>query len=261
MSLESPKTPGVVSLQYVVASVLNELGDYTQTNYKRVLQMAVHGFSNLNMHALRSYDVVYLDVDSTTGQALLPPDFVDFCKVGCIIGGKLYVLTINREVAINRQIENGVLVNEAYNQTDEITSDPILFLPHLLGGSYNDTLYGLAYTSGYSTAIPMFNIDYENKIIQLSSSISTTKLVVEYVTTGVSLSGNTYIPRQAVDALTEYLHWRIRKNDSKYSRGEVMDAKQDFVEAEATLRTFESLPGYQEVMDAFYSTSKQTIKR
>lgn len=250
----------VVSLQHVVANFLNERNEYSQENYKRYLQMAVFGFSNLNMSSLRSYDVVYLTPDNK-GQCRLPDDFVDYTKVGCNLNGKLYILSMNNEIVINRETENGDIVNESYNVPDISFDSLIAFIPHTYNNVYVDNLYGSSYNSGYSSVVPMFNIDYTNKVIQLSSSIPTTKLIVEYVSTGVSLNGNTYIPRYAENAMIEYLHWRSRKNDSKYSRGEVIDAKMDYIEAVNMLETFESLCTYQEVMDVFYQTSKQTIKR
>lgn len=99
----------VVSLQHVVANFLNERNEYSQENYKRYLQMAVFGFSNLNMSSLRSYDVVYLTPDNK-GQCRLPDDFVDYTKVGCNLNGKLYILSMNNEIVINRETENGACI-------------------------------------------------------------------------------------------------------------------------------------------------------
>lgn len=261
MSTEQPKIAAVVSLQHVVADFLNEIGDYTMTEYKRWLQVAIRGFSNLSMTSLRSYDVAYITPDAI-GQCRLPDDFVEYAKIGCNIGGKLYILSRNKEILINRQIENGDIVNEAYNADDSIDDELVMYIPHYrAGGIKVDGMYGYSYSSGHSTMIPMFNIDYENKVIQLSSAIYASQLIVEYITTGVSLSGNTYIPRYAGEALLEFLYWRMKKADPKFSRGEVMDAKMDYLEAVNVMETLESMPTYQEIMDAFYGTAKQTIKR
>jgi len=260
MSIDTPRIPAVVSLQHIVANFLNERNDYSMAEYKRLLQMAVMGFSNLNMTTLRSYDVAYVDIDSK-GQGRMPDDFVDYTKVGVNLGGKLFVISFNKEVIINRQTESGDILNEAYNADDNVPDNTFLFMPHTRNGLTESNLYGYSYGSGMSSFIPMFNIDYENKIIQLSSTVSAPQLIVEYISTGVSLSGNTFIPRYCETAMVEYLHWRTRKNDYKASRGAVIDAKQDYLEAVAELQLLEEVPTYQEIMDVLYSTSSQTPRR
>jgi len=66
------------------------------------------------------------------------------------------------------------------------------------------------------------------------------------------LDGNTFVPRKCEDALIEYLHWRTTKGNSKATRGEKMDAKNDFLEAEKILLDMETLPTGKEVYDAIY---------
>jgi hypothetical protein len=260
MSESQPNISAVVSLQHIVANFLNERNDYSQAEFKRLLQIAIMGFSNLNMTSLRSYDVAYLTPDDK-GQCVLPADFVDYIKIGGNLGGKMYTLTMNKEIIINQQILNGDIVNESYNVDDTITDEQALYLPHTVGGYLITNLYGYSYSGGLSTTSSMFNIDYDNKLIQLSSTLFVSQLIVEYISTGVSLSVNTYIPRYCEIPMVEYLHWRTRKSDGKFSRGEVMDSKQDYLEAVAVIETLEKMPTYQEIMDVFYGTSKQTIKR
>ncbi len=261
MSQEQRNINAVVTLQHVVANFLNEINEYTQENYKRYLQIAVRGFSNLNMTSLRSYAVAYMTIDNK-GQVRFPDDFVDYTKIGVNMNGKLYVLSLNTDIVINRETQNGEILNESYNVEDVSNEAPIAFMPHVTpNGVFTDQLYGLAYNSGYSQSIPMFNIDYTNKVLQLSSQISASKLIVEYVSTGVSMNGNTYVPRYVEEALIEFLYWRSKKADPKSQRGEVMDAKMDYLEAVNVLESLESVCTYQEAMDAIYSTAKQTIKR
>jgi len=45
MSIESPKIPAVVTVRYVVMSVLNRLQDYSMKQYLRLTQIAIEGFS------------------------------------------------------------------------------------------------------------------------------------------------------------------------------------------------------------------------
>ena len=52
MSLDVPKTPGLVTIRYIVMSILNRMEDYTMKKYKRLVQIAIEGYGVLLMSAL-----------------------------------------------------------------------------------------------------------------------------------------------------------------------------------------------------------------
>jgi len=241
-------TKALVSLQSIVYNFLNETGEFDLSNYKRYLQIAIRGFSNLNMTTVRSFSVAYLQVD-TKGQCLLPDDFIDYRFIGYSRNGRLYPLSLNKNIEISSQIENGEIISEMDEDTNQI---PIvgdyIYLPHLNNGIL---VTGLLVSGGqiYPSA---FNIDYKNKIIQLSSIIPTRELTIEYISSGVSANGNTYVPKKCEDTLIEWLHWRSTKGNDKKTRGEKMDSKQDYLEAERILLDMETLPTQKEVYDAIY---------
>ena len=241
-------TSSVVSLQSIVYNFLNELGIYDMANFRSYLQIAIRGFSNLNMTTVRSFTVEYITVDSK-GQALLPDDFIDYRCIGYRSQGRLYSLSLNRNILINRDEINGEIVTEISESNQIPVVGDYIYLPHM--NSTGVVVTGMLASGGvvYPSA---FNIDYENKIIQLSSMVPSRELVVEYISSGVSLNGNTYVPKKCEDALIEWLHWRTAKSDNKKTRGEKADAKQDYLEAERILLDLETLPTAREVYDVLY---------
>lgn len=236
-------TSALVSIQSIVYNFLNETGEFDLSNFKRYMQIAIRGFGNLNMTTVRSFSVAYITADEK-GQAVLPDDFIDYRFIGHRRNGKLYPMSLNKNIEIYKDIVNGEIVAPVVDNT------PISYqlLPHFNEGQY---IVGL-FATGFEVSPYAFNIDYNNKIIQLSSIVSSRELVVEYISTGVSADGNTYVPRKCEDALIEYLHWRTAKGNSKSTRGEKMDAKADYLEAEKILLDMETLPTAKEVYDAIY---------
>jgi hypothetical protein len=126
----------------------------------------------------------------------------------------------------------------------------------LIGGTRHPVIYGAT----YQITKPSFRVFRDEGKIQFSSA-ATKDIVMEYASNGIDPNGATYVPYHVAEALIEYLHWRDRKNNKKYSRGDVMDAKQDYIEAEKILLDIETLPTVKEIMTALVSGYKQTAKR
>lgn len=255
MSISQPKIPAVVSLQHVVRNYINERG-LDMSEYSRFLQIAIRGFSQINMTEMKSYDV-HRAIANASGQIFLPPDYVDYTKIGYRLGDKIYILSLNKDLYINSDDNNGSV---------EISSDSgdidyrYFFVDHNYNGSLISGLYG--YPGGYSPQC--FNIDFDNKVLQLSSQVPRVQILIEYVSTGIAMNGNTYIPRYAEPALIEWLYWRDAKGSydgTKVTRGTLSDMKQDFNEELSVLRDIHTFPTYQEAMDAIYSSVKQSPKR
>lgn len=239
-------TPGYVPLQQVVYEFLNEIGDYSEKNFFRWLNVAARGFAKLNMTRLESYQVQYLTVDKKSFSAVLNPDFVDWIKVAVVDGNTVKVLARNKDILVNDE-QNGATVDDGQ----------FFFAPHMYNGQRITGMYGVS--GGYSS--PTFNIDKERGIIRFSSHIPTNIVLVEYISSGLSSTGATYIPYKAVDPLVEYLYWRHRKADPKATRGQELDSKQDYLEAVEELSFYENLPTRQDILMAFYSGSGQGAKR
>ena len=236
---------GLTSIQDIVKEFISEKGDFTELNYLRYLKMAMRGFTNLNTHTVRSFKSVRLELDALN-QAEIPTDYINWSNIGLLSGGKIYHLDANPDL---------VLLQEGDSTTSESRRVP--FFGYTMLGFRPHVVYGAT----TSLSSPSYKIFRDEGKIQFSSNIATKEIILEYITTGINPEGATYIPIVAGEALLEYLHWRDRKNDKRYSRGEVMDAKQDYIEAERILMDIETLPTLKELQSALSSGYKQTPKR
>lgn len=253
--------PGYVTLQSIVYDVLNEMEMYDFAEYKRLMQFAIRGFIHLNLYDITNFRVAYLEVN-TAGIAEMPDDVVDWIKIGEIDStGQIRHWQINRDLFIDKTIINGEPTNPYYN-ADSYGVNPealigCVFVPHFYDGSYFTRLYGMrgGFAPGY------FRIDKEERLIRCDRTPPGSKIVLEYNSTGISMDGATWIPRQAVEPMIAWIHWKRKKEKSEFTRGEKLDAKQDFFEAEEALRAYENAPSIQELQDIIYESYTQSIKR
>lgn len=249
MSNELRHTPGYVPIQTVVYNFLVEIGDYSDENFFRWMSVAARGFSHMNQTSLKTFKVQYVDIDRNTNSGRLETDFIDWIKVGVPVGDQLLVIGHNDKLIVN---DNPV---PAPSQED---SDIIYrFIPHWHRGINVSSLYGV---SGAEAGIT-FNIDKERGLIRLSSNSNASVVLVEYVSSGISETGMTFISQSMSEALLEFLHWRKAKADSKATRGQVLDAKQDYIEQLNIIEHYQGAPNYNDLMRVFYGSVTQGIKR
>ena len=106
-----------------------------------------------------------------------------------------------------------------------------------------------------------FRIDREDRVIRCDRTPPGGKIVLEYNSTGVSIDGATYVPRQAVEPLIQWVHWKRKKEDPEFTRGDRADAEQAFYKEEEALRAYEGAPTIQQIQDVIYESYTQSIKR
>lgn len=257
--MEGENTSGVITLDYVVNSVLNQLGDYTQRNYDRYLQFAIEGFGQLNMFYLPSVRVVHLQMNDAL-VVPLPPDCIDYTKIAVCINGKLWTLSVNNNMCIPRAEQCGIPIREIVSNPSALVSAPTdgyAFPGHYYNGIYYGGLYGIG--GGFNTAY--YRIDWERRLIIFSGQIPQNEVVLEYISTGVSKSGTTLIPYQALAPLKAYVQWqRIEFND-KITLGEKQRKETLFNQECMALQAFESKFTVDEYLDMCYRSSKQSPKR
>lgn len=254
MSLEKPNTLGTTTITYVVMSVLNRIRDYSMRHYSFLEQLCIEGYTDLNLWHLDNVEVVYLRM-SEAKTVDLPPDFVDYLKIGVPMAGKLRVLTNHEKILFPRTFEDG----EEVGNTDDTagTSEALFFIDHFRNGQFVGGLYGIP--GGIDQAF--YRIDREKRTIIFSGSIPRAEIVLEYISSGVGLSGSTVIPREAVPALRAYLLWQLIENDSKVSATDKERKKTQYEEQVHALDFFQSAFTKDEYKRHVMRHSRQTPQR
>ena len=254
MSNEVPKTLGVTTINYVVMSVLNRLKDYSMRHYSFLEQVCIEGYTDLNLWHLDNVEVVYLRM-SEAKTVDLPADYVDYLKIGIPMAGKLRVLTNHDKILFPREFQDG----EPVGNTDDSSAvyESVYFIDHFRNGQFVGGLYGIpgAVDQAY------YRIDREERTIIFSGSIPRAEVVLEYILSGVNLSGSTVIPREAVPALRAYLLWQLIENDSKVSSTEKERKKSQYEEQLAALDYFQSAFTKDEYRRHVLRHTRQSIKR
>jgi hypothetical protein len=256
MSLETPKTPGVVTMRYVVMSILNRIKDYTMRDYYFYMQLAIEGYTELNLWHMDNLEVVYLTMNAAKVVSL-PADYIDYTKIGIPINGKLRVLTRHDKILLPRTFEDGTPVGNAdANQTLDAAS-LVFFSDHFRGGQFVGGLFGMP--GGIDDAY--YRIDRERRTIAFSGSVPKSQIVLEYISSGVKTSGSTMIPRECVPALRTYVLWQAVENDKRTAFNEKERKKRIHEESLCELRDFQDIFTADEYKRMCWGSSRQTIKR
>jgi hypothetical protein len=254
MSLTTPKTEGTTAINYVVMSVLNRLKDYSMRHYSFLEQIIIEGYSDLNLWHLDNVEVVYLRM-SEAKTVDLPPDFVDWTKIGVPMAGKLRVLTNHKKILLPRQFADGAPVGNTDDAGANI--EAVYFTNHFRNGQFVGGLYGMP--GGADQAF--YRLDRETRTIIFSGSIPRAEIVLEYISTGVKLGGSTVIPREAVPALRTYALWQLIENDPKVGAAQKERKKEQYEEQVHALDFFQSAFTKDEYKRHVYKHTRQTPKR
>jgi hypothetical protein len=256
MSNVTPKTSGTTTINYVVMSVLNRLRDYTLRHYSFLEQIVIEGYTDLNLWHLDNIEVVYLRMGSAK-TVDLPCDFVDWCKIGIPINGKIKVLTQNNSILLPRTFADGEEVGNTDGESAMAPEGSVFFLDHFRGNQFVAGLYGMP--GGIDQAY--YRFDRESRTIVFSGSIPRAEIVLEYISSGINLGGQTVIPREAVPALRAFALWQLIENDSKVSGGEKERKKAQYEEQVEAVRAFQNTFTADEYRRHVYKHSRQSPKR
>lgn len=259
MSNISPKSSGLVTPRYIVMSVLNRLNTYDFKSYKRLMQICLEGFSELNLfHISAGLEVIYSHM-SLAKTVSLPADYINWNRVGFPINGKLRVITNRDNILLPRIYDDTSAVVGNADEGNEIgsISNGIYFSPHFHNGRYIGALYGLP--GGIDQAY--FRIDIENRQIVFSGSTPRSEIVLEYTSSGLKTDGSSLIPREAVPALRTYILWAKDENDPRIAYNAKERLKRVHEEEVEALRSFTNSFTAEEYLRMYYSTVHQAPKR
>ncbi len=254
MSLENTKTQGFVTIRYIVMSILNRLKEYSMRDYKYIAQLVIEGFTDLNMyHLSNNVEVQYLYMTAAKTVSV-PTDFIDWIKVGITINGKIMALTKDDSIALPRKFEDG---KDVGNIDASNINQYVVFTDHFRRGRYVGGMYGMR--GGVNQAY--YRYDAERRQFIFTGNIPRSEIVLEYISSGVSLTSSTVIPRVAHQPLVYYFMWQRVEFDPRVSES-VKARKQALYDQEVEkARYFTSAPTIEEYRDSLYKSIKQTAKR
>lgn len=224
--------------------------------YKRLVQIALEGYSELSLWHLNTLEVVYLRMNEAKVVSL-PADYIDYTKIGIPINGKLRVLTRHDRILLPREFEDGTPVGNADGNDTINAASLVYFSDHFRGGQFVGGLFGMP--GGIDDAY--YRIDRENRQIVFSGSVPRSEIILEYISTGVKTEEGSLIPREAVSALRTYIIWQAVENSPRVPMNEKERKKRQHEEEVEALRSFQSIITPEDYKRMCYSTYRQTAKR
>lgn len=246
-----------LTIHQVVRSYMSAAGIKSLTDYERLLNFAIEGYSDLSIFNVDTIDVAYIPVNTETNVAILPSDFITMTKIGVNINGRLWTLTVNNDIIIPRpEIICQNDIESVSTVTDISALGGYYFCGHYRNGLYIDTLYGLG--GGFNEAY--YRIDKNNGVILFNGNVRNNEIILEYKSSGVK-SGGAPIPREARPALVAYIAWKHIQYDNRYSDADKARRENAYNLESHKLTLLDCGFTADEFLDTMRSSSSQSIKR
>ena len=228
-----------VTLDEIVRSLLSQEGKSTPHDYAMYLDMANRGMKELSFDILGDTKVALLLVSSTL-KIDLPADFVDYVTVG-IIGTDTLVHSLGAESKI--PVTGGIP-----DEADSELTFGTMGVQFGLGGGQNK--------NGYYKP----QIDYSEWQMILTSVNPGTYIYLEYISDGVSGTGDTVIHPYAEEALRAYIYWKACQRRRNVIQAEKEAARRDYYNekrlARARLASFTKEELLQQIRKGFKQAPK-----
>jgi hypothetical protein len=236
-------TPGFVPLAQVVHSFLNATGIYSKVNYKRFLRIVAENYSDININGTALFKTVNIVVGATN-TIPWPSDYIDYVRIGVGFSGKIFTLTKNEAIVGVDAISCGEDIGDA-NLTDPIQND---WYSHYSASGGKNFMY---YRSDKETRRIIFDGDGVGRTI-----------ILQYISSGVSVDGETMIPASMLKMLRKYLHWVLMDYDmtNKYPQSKIETARRDFYIFKEEYERFDTTFTADEFIDALRQSYSQGIK-
>lgn len=240
-------------------SLKNRMKDYGMDNYEMLMQLAIEGYTYLNIYATSSYNVVYLKLDDKN-VIDLPPDFIDYTKIAINLCGRFYTLSLNDNLIPPKGMSCGIPLDKVAQGCCErgVFSYPdngYYFVPHYKGDTSINTFYAMG--GGWSQA-GQYRIDRNERQL-IITGVPKTEIVMEYKSSGVNVGEKTFVPIQCREAVVAWIRWQLALEGHNNIHPD--RAYEIFLQEESIMKALDFSRTYSEYMDVFYRTWKQGPKR
>jgi hypothetical protein len=225
-------TSALTTINAIAASYANSKGEYGKQNKWRYMQIILDGYQQWNIfHSTKKVSWYAGEVDSN-GVIDWPVDMFDYIRIGTPVNGQIVTLTRNDNLEMPIGLECGQVTG--LDTTAVLGSQPLY---------YNWSPVDYAATGGGNFAY--YRTDKENRRTVFKGDCTGRQIIIEYVSSGVSLSGETFIPTELTQYLKLFLMWQLKlyaaEKDTEYFAREVAIEKQRLINYQWNFRMDEFL--------------------
>lgn len=256
---------GFKDIDYCVHSVMSDMDETSTVNYPRYLKWAIDCFHELNLYLSPVIKTVELQIEDNL-TIPFPDDYINYIAIGVNLHGRLWTLTRNDDIVLDRREDCPVSLAEAAALSQEQTNTQLISIVpyrYYFGGAFRGGQYvGEQYAFGGGWNYKgYYTEDTEKKRFQFSSAIPKTTIVLEYKSSGIDCDGSVQIPLPSVAAIVSYIHWKRVEHNSSMPTVEKERKYGLWVKEFQKLKHYNLMFTMSEFRDAKNKTTRQTPKR
>jgi hypothetical protein len=222
-------------LDDIVTEYVLENGE-TQNKRGRIYAIAVSCLRGFNMKTTGVPKVVELVLDGTDSVSL-PNDFLQYNKVAMCINGVLYSLGLNNNLCLNKTYDAcGVPIPHNYQNNFNYYqwgTFPYGDALTIRNGEFAGRLFGIG---SDNNVLGYFRIDKENNQIVFSGLHKYGSIILEYIADIEAIDGDFAVHPYMIEALKNYISWKLIANDRSRNGNEKVLAKQDYMQSATAMR-------------------------
>lgn len=238
-----PDQSGTTTIRRIVSKIKSR-GRIPEDRDAHVYQLVIDAVTSLSLSTSPAKNVVKLPVDSL-GRIQLPSDYMSFLSVGTPYAGRLFTFTRDKMMV---QSSDKTYVYESFDtEYGENQSVP--------------ATYHYSYGKGGGVNEVTFHINERQRYVQLIG-FTGAECTLHYISSGITDNPEgVEIPKIAEPAILAYALWREVEYDQSVNISERRERERAFEREKEDLQFYYTAPSVDELMDNYYSTLYQTIKR
>ncbi len=212
------------SLDSIVKEALLNKG-YPIHYYTRFMVYAIGCLRELNWDTLSTIKSRSIAVNGYNA-IKLPCDFVDIIKLGVITGGHIapWLQDDSLTLEFNKNEAGEKIPHEEGFMGNMNVSDITDYYPGVYTNSLGEYT-GRAFNTGAGWTPARYKLMPSRGEIQLASMPQDGKIVLEYITDGMTCDASNMIHPYATEAIKLWIFWKHKENSKAYSGGEVQKAE------------------------------------
>jgi len=235
-------TKAFLTLKQIVSSYLNEKGIYTKENVMRYLILVKEGYTEINIYNT-SFFTTYKTVVNVANMIYMPDDMIDYLRILVIENGELWELGRNDDIAFSTL---GTCLIDVAEQSN-------------LNATRDIPAFGYGVSGGYN--VGNYRVDKHARTITFEGYMVNKDVIIEYSSSGVSMSAETYVPVALSPVLKNYIDKIVAVRDDTMPEYKVKSKEVRFSHSLRKYVRQEKMPTPQELMDVFRSAYALSPKR
>lgn len=253
---------GYTTLDQITREACMELDDPGLHNYTKFMLWAMEGLQEMRIDDFQEIKSIR-ETTTTIATLPFPSDMVKWTKIGEMSGDRVKVFTINNSLTFNHNVECGVeIANPRYKTSPNLDVNVNW---EALDGYYFYGFYGYDGRAiyGYGNGTQgdgEFKVNKDRREFQFSSQYASKDVILEYVSSGLNPSGQTYVEESIRKAVKEYIFWMNTERSRTSSGFDKQRAEQLYNAAAriAARRNFISIDTIEAIMRKSYTQTARS---